>query len=83
MAYSTIPKPSLYFNTKLISGNGGTQSLTGVGFKPDFTWIKSRSRVDPHSLTDIVRGVASQLDSSGTLLHHLIVMGFLLVLKLM
>ena len=66
MAYSSIVKPSVYFNTKLISGNGGTQSLTGVGFKPDFTWIKSRSRVDPHSLTDIVRGVASQLDSSLT-----------------
>ena len=64
MAYTTIKNPKLYFNTKLISGNGGTQSLTGVGFKPDFTWIKSRSRVDPHSLTDIVRGVASQLDSS-------------------
>ena len=66
MAYSTINKSTDYFNTKLISGNGGTQSLTGVGFKPDFTWIKSRSRVDPHSLTDIVRGVASQLDSSLT-----------------
>jgi hypothetical protein len=66
MAYTTINKSTDYFNTKLISGNGGTQSLTGVGFKPDFTWIKSRSRVDPHSLTDIVRGVASQLDSSLT-----------------
>ena len=64
MAYTTINKSSNFFNTKLISGNGGTQSLTGVGFKPDFTWIKSRSRADPHSLTDIVRGVASQLDSS-------------------
>ena len=64
MAYTTINKSTDYFNTKLISGNGWTQSLTGVGFKPDFTWIKSRSRVDPHSITDIVRGVASQLDSS-------------------
>jgi len=62
----TINNGKLYFNTKLISGNGGTQSLTGVGFEPDFTWIKSRSRADPHSLTDIVRGVASQLDSSLT-----------------
>jgi hypothetical protein len=53
-------------NTKLISGNGGTQNIAGLDFKPDFTWIKSRSRADPHSLTDIVRGVASQLDSSGT-----------------
>ena len=64
MAYTTINKSTDYFNTKLISGNGGTQSLTGVGFQPDFTWIKSRSRVDPHSLTDSVRGLSSQLDSS-------------------
>jgi len=66
MAYTTINKSTDYFNTKLISGNGGTQSITGVGHQPDFTWIKSRSRVDPHSLTDSVRGVASQLDSSLT-----------------
>jgi hypothetical protein len=64
MAYTTINKSTDYFNTKLISGNGGTQSITGVGHQPDFTWIKSRSRVDPHSLTDAVRGVSSQLDSS-------------------
>jgi hypothetical protein len=66
MSYTNIDKSTDYFNTKLISGNGGTQSITGVGHQPDFTWIKSRSRVDPHSLTDSVRGVASQLDSSLT-----------------
>ena len=38
-----INKPSEHFNTKLYSGNGSSKSLTSVGFKPDFTWIKARS----------------------------------------
>ena len=37
MAYSTISKPSLYFNTKLYTGNGGTQSITGVNFESDMS----------------------------------------------
>jgi hypothetical protein len=41
MAYSSIAKPTDYFNTLLYSGNGSTQSITGVGFQPDWTWIGS------------------------------------------
>ena len=40
MAYSSIVKPEDYFNTKLWTGNGGTQSITGIGYAPDFVWIK-------------------------------------------
>ena len=40
-----IDKPSDYFNTVLYTGNGGTQSITGVGFQPDWVWIKNRSSV--------------------------------------
>jgi hypothetical protein len=42
MAYTTINKGSSYFNTKLYTGNSATQSITGVGFQPDFVWIKDR-----------------------------------------
>ena len=28
MAYTTIDKPTDYFNTALYTGNGGTQSIT-------------------------------------------------------
>ncbi len=66
MAYSTISKPSLHFNTKLYTGNGGTQSVTGVGFKPDLTWIKSRSAADNHVLYDIVRGVQKRISINNT-----------------
>ena len=38
-----INKPTDYFNTKLYTGNGSTQSITGVGFQPDFVWLKDRS----------------------------------------
>ena len=41
MAYTTINKSTDYFNTKLYTGNGATQSITGVGFQPDWTWIKT------------------------------------------
>ena len=58
-----IDKPSDHFNTKLYTGNESTRSETGVGFQPDWTWIKVRSRADPHILTDVVRGTSSQLSS--------------------
>ena len=65
-AYTTINKPSLHFNTKLYTGNGGTQSITGVGFQPDWTWIKKRSGVGSHSLFDSVRGVTKLISSNTT-----------------
>jgi len=66
MAYTTIKNPSLYFNTKLYTGNGGTQSITGVGFQPDFTWIKKRNAVRNHNLFDAVRGVQKAVHSDST-----------------
>ena len=66
MAYSSIVKPSDYFNTKLYTGNGGTNAITGVGFQPDFTWIKNRSRIENHVLYDAVRGVTKRMESNLT-----------------
>jgi hypothetical protein len=64
MAYSTISKPSLYFNTKLYTGNGGTQSITGVGHQPDWTWIKVTNESGDHGLWDAVRGVSKRIQSN-------------------
>ena len=64
MAYTTIDKPSDYFNTKLYSGNGGTQSISSVGFQPDWVWTKGRSGtygVSNHKLFDSVRGATKTL----------------------
>ncbi|BAR13901.1 hypothetical protein [uncultured Mediterranean phage uvMED] len=66
MAYSTITKPSDYFNTKLYTGNGSTNAITGVGFQPDFVWIKDRSGTNNHELNDAVRGANHQVFSNLT-----------------
>jgi hypothetical protein len=38
-----VAKPNTLMDVKLWTGTGATQSITGVGFNPDFLWIKSRS----------------------------------------
>ena len=61
MAYTTIPKSSAYFNTKLYTGNVSTNAITGVGFQPDITWLKERDGTQDHYLYDAVRGVQNYL----------------------
>ena len=61
MAYTTINKSSLHMNTKTFTGNGGTQSITGVGFQPDWTWLKKRNGTANHHVVDAVRGVGYYL----------------------
>ena len=58
MAYTTIKKPSDYFNTKLYTGNGtDNHAITGVGFQPDMSWFKDRDDSSVHQIIDSVRGV--------------------------
>jgi len=67
MPYATIDKPSKYFNTVLYTGDGASpKSITGVGFKPDFVWSKSRSTAENHNLYDAVRGGTQGLRSNLT-----------------
>ena len=61
MAYSTIPKGNLYMDTVLYTGNGSTQNITGVGFKPDWVWVKQRGGTTNHKTSDAVRGVTKAL----------------------
>ena len=63
---TTAPTKANSFKTKIYTGNGGTQSITGVGFKPDLTWIKSRNSADNHNLGDSVRGVQKFIYSNLT-----------------
>jgi len=60
------PIPSEHFNTVTYTGNGSTQSITGVGFKPDLVWIKPRSFADNHALSDSTRGVNKSLATNTT-----------------
>jgi hypothetical protein len=55
---SSITDGSQYFNAVTYTGDGSTSgnSITGVGFEPDFVWIKSRNNADAHVVMDSVRG---------------------------
>ena len=56
-------QPSDFFNTKLYAGNASTQAITGVGFQPDWVWIKNRTDTNNHRIYDSVRGVENSIIS--------------------
>ena len=62
----TVVQGDDYFNTVLYTGNGSTQSITGVGFQPDFVWYKGRSVAYNNRLYDVIRGVTNSLSSNLT-----------------
>ena len=55
--------PSEHFNTVTYAGNSSSQSITGVGFQPDFLWIKARNDIRSNTIWDAVRGINHQLYS--------------------
>ena len=60
---TVITRPDKYFGTVTYSGNGGTLSVTGLGFRPDLVWAKCRTGDTlPHNIFDVVRGFDRQLD---------------------
>jgi hypothetical protein len=64
----TIDDGSDYFNTVLYTGNGSSQSITGVGFSPDFLWLKERSSTSHHQLFhDADGGVPKFMQSSSNI----------------
>jgi hypothetical protein len=64
MAYTTIDKPSDYFETVLWSSVD--TSIDTLDFQPDWVWIKSRTNADTQVLFDSVRGAGERLSSSST-----------------
>ena len=61
MAYTTINKPSDYFNTKLYTGTGSEHAISGIGFAPNLVWLKCRSDANNPMLFDTVRGATKNL----------------------
>ena len=51
--------PTDYFNPVIYTGNGSTQSITGVGFEPDLAWLKSRTDAYNAQIFDSVRTVGA------------------------
>jgi len=61
-----VTKPNTVMDVKLYTGNGSTQTISGLGFSPDFVWLKARSAAYNHELYDTVRGALQYLSSSTT-----------------
>ena len=61
MSYTNgLDDPTIFFNTLLYTGNATNRSITGLGFQPDWCWLKSRSS-NNHELFDSVRGATKRL----------------------
>ena len=58
--------PPLAFKALLYTGNGSTQSITGVGFQPDLVWAKRRSAAEDNAIFDTSRGVQKQITTNKT-----------------
>jgi len=66
MAYTTIDNGEEHFNTVLYTGNASARNITGVGFQPDWLWIKQRSGTTYHRLYDSTRGAGKEIYSNTT-----------------
>ena len=56
---TTTPSLANSFDTALYTGTSSNQSITGTGFKPDFTWVKSMDYGYANILADSLRGTGS------------------------
>ena len=65
MAYTTINKSTDYFSTVLWTGTGAEQTVSGVGYQPDLTWVKRREQKN-HNWFDSVRGATKHIYSNLT-----------------
>ena len=67
MSYTNgLDNPELYFQCKLYTGNGSTQTITydntDADLDADMIWLKSRSDAYSHQLFDTVRGATELLN---------------------
>jgi hypothetical protein len=69
---TNLPTPAILngataMDVKLYTGNGSTQTISGLGFSPDLVWIKTRNVASTdHQLYDAVRGASLRLNSNLT-----------------
>ena len=66
LAEPTIADGSTAMDVALYTGNGTTQTISGLSFSPDFVWGKSRVGNNNHMLADVIRGATKRLISNLT-----------------
>ncbi len=54
------------FSTVTYDGNGGTQSIDGLGFAPNLVWIKQRGGGTWHNIQDTINGATKHLYTNAT-----------------
>ena len=62
----TIADGSTAMDVVTYTGNGSTQTISGLSMGPDLVWLKARSDAYDHHLIDSVRGVTKALFSNRT-----------------
>ena len=56
-----------HYNSLLWTGDGNTnREITGVGFTPDWLWLKCRSNAEDHCVEDTVRGAGNKIEPNNT-----------------
>jgi hypothetical protein len=63
---TTATQAGKFFNPVLYTGTGATNSITGVGFQPDWVWIKSRNDTYNPQVYDVLRGTNNRLVPAST-----------------
>jgi hypothetical protein len=63
---SSAPALPDSFNTSLWTGNGSSQSISGLGFSPNWVWGKERSNTSGNEWLDTLRGVYNYITSNST-----------------
>ena len=58
--------PGKQFNCVTYTGNAGSNSITGLGFKPDFCWIKKRNSTGGAAMVNSTIGGQKVLQSNNT-----------------
>tara|TARA_R110002012_G_C11539084_1_gene601247 strand:+ start:22 stop:1056 length:1035 start_codon:yes stop_codon:yes gene_type:complete len=67
MAYTTINKSTLHFDTNLYTANGSGKTISGMGFSPSMIWTKNRVDANYiHAIVDQVRGGTKKFFPNGT-----------------
>ncbi|WP_291809225.1 SPRY domain-containing protein [Limnobacter sp.] len=61
-----IADGSTAMDTALWTGNGTSQTITGLNFSPDFLWVKGRTEATSNYLTDTVRGITKYVITEQT-----------------
>jgi hypothetical protein len=58
--------PQKLFGAKLYTGDSSTQAITGLGFQPDWVWIKERENSSTYGSYDSSRGNTNVLGMANT-----------------